>query len=72
MCSVSEAKTDDSERVYEATKRRYVFAAAGIAVGLAVAGSFDRSTGGVILLVGWIAGIFGLHRLGRAGSVRRD
>lgn len=72
MRSVSEAKTDDAEKVYEATKRRYVFAAMAIAAGLAVAGSVDRATGGVILLVGWIAGIFGLHRLGRAGSVRRD
>jgi hypothetical protein len=70
---VSEAKTDvDPDKLYETTKRRYLAAAALVIVGLAVAGSFDRTTGGVILLVGWIAGIFGLHRLGRAGSVRRD
>lgn len=72
MSDVSEAKTDDADQLYEATKRRYLFAAAGIALGLAVAGSLDRSTGGVILLVGWIGGILALHRLGRAGSVRRD
>lgn len=68
---MSEAKPEDAEAHYQTTKRRYVFAAAMIALGLAVAGSLDRSTGGVILLVGWIAGILGLHRLGRAGSVRR-
>lgn len=75
MLSVSEAKTaqpDDVEKHWETTKRRYLGAAALIIVGLAVAGSFDRTTGGVLLLIGWIAGILGLHRLGRAGSVRRD
>ena len=72
MRSVSEAKPDDSEDFYEKTKRRYLGAAALVILGLAVAGSVDRSTGGVILLVGWIAGILGLHRLGRAGSAPRE
>jgi hypothetical protein len=70
---VSEAKTDvDPDKLYETTKRRYLASAALVIAGLGVAGSFDRSTGGVILLLGWITGILGLHRLGRAGSVRRD
>ena len=72
MRGVSEAKTDDPERLYETTKRRYLGAIALITLGLAVAGSVDRTTGGVIMLAGWIAGIVGLHRLGRAGSRRRD
>ena len=38
--------------------------------GLAIAGSVDRATGGVILLAGWLIGVAALHRLGRAGSER--
>jgi hypothetical protein len=72
MRDVTEAKPDDRERLWESTKRRYIGAAALIIVGLAVAGSFDRSVGGVIMLAGWIAGILGLHRLGRAGSTPRE
>jgi hypothetical protein len=72
MRSVSEVKSADADKLYETTKRRYLAAAALVIVGLAVAGSFDRTTGGVILLVGWSAGILGLHRLGRAGSTPRD
>jgi len=69
---VSEAKTEDeNDRLYETTKRRYLGAAGLVALGLGVAGTLDRTTGGVIVLVGWIAGIFGLHRLGRAGSAPR-
>ena len=76
---MSEAKTDvgpdrepDREALYETTKRRYLGAAALVILGLAVAGSVDRTTGGVILILGWAAGILGLHRLGRAGSAPRD
>jgi hypothetical protein len=71
MRSVSEVKTDESEQAWETTKRRYLGAAALVTLGLGIAGSLDRTTGGVILLVGWIAGIFGLHRMGRAGSTPR-
>ena len=72
MRDVSEVKTDDREASWEKTKRLYLGAAALIVVGLGVAGSFDRATGGVLLLAGWIAGVMGLHRMGRAGSVRRS
>ena len=34
------------------------------------AGSIDRTTGGVLLLIGWIGGVVALHRLGRTGSDR--
>jgi len=59
-----------SEASYEQANLRFVGACAAIAAGLAIAGSLDRSTGGVIVLLGWVAGIATLHRLGRAGSVR--
>lgn len=59
------------EHEYAKAKRLFVGAAVGIAAGLAIAGSLDRTTGGVLLLAGWIAGIAALHRLGRAGSERR-
>jgi hypothetical protein len=72
MVDVTEAKTDDPEKQWETTKRRYVGAIALVTLGLAVAGTLDRTTGGVILLTGWIAGILGLHRLGRAGSTPRS
>jgi hypothetical protein len=69
---VDNVSTPQRERDYETTKRLYLAAVAIIAVGLAVAGSVDRAAGGVILLVGWIAGVMGLHRMGRAGSTPRD
>lgn len=72
MRGVSEAKTDDREKLYETTKRHYLVAVVLVTLGLAVAGSVDRTTGGVLLLLGWSAGIMGLHRLGRAGSNPRD
>lgn len=59
------------EQDYAKAKRLFVIATAAIAGGLAVAGSIDRTTGGVLLLAGWIGGIAALHRLGRAGSERR-
>ncbi|MBX3234312.1 MAG: hypothetical protein KIT84_21600 [Labilithrix sp.] len=55
---------------YDGAKLRFVGACAAIAGGLAIAGSLDRTTGGVIVLCGWIAGVATLHRLGRAGSDR--
>jgi hypothetical protein len=47
---------------------RFVGACATIVLGLAIAGSVDRATGGVILLIGWVAGVATLHKLGRSGS----
>jgi hypothetical protein len=53
---------------YDSAKLRFVAACASIAVGLAVAGSIDRATGGVLVLIGWLAGVATLHRLGRTGA----
>jgi hypothetical protein len=55
---------------FERGKRLLVLACAAIAAGVAIAGTIDRSLGGVALLAGWGMGITALHRLGRAGSVR--
>jgi hypothetical protein len=55
---------------FERAKRHLLLACAAIAGGLAVAGSLDRTTGGVLVLIGWLAGIASLHRLGRTGSDR--
>ena len=52
---------------FERERRHLVLACAGIALGLAVAGTLDRATGGVILLAGWLGAVFALPRLGRAG-----
>ena len=55
---------------FDRAKRQLVLACAAIGGGLAVAGSVDRTTGGVLVLVGWLVGIVALHRLGRTGSDR--
>ncbi|MBX3188345.1 MAG: hypothetical protein KF819_15110 [Labilithrix sp.] len=59
------------EDVFERAKAPLLLAAAGIAAGLAVAGSVQKTVGGVIVLASWVLGIAALHRLGRAGSRRR-
>jgi hypothetical protein len=56
---------------YAVAKHLFVLSACVIAIGVAICGSFDPTTGGVIVLVGWTASILALHRLGRTGSVRR-
>jgi hypothetical protein len=57
------------EASQEDRARRLLLVACGIvAAGLAVAGTADPTTGGVILVVGWLAGVAALHRLGRAGG----
>jgi hypothetical protein len=56
----------------EPKARRLLVVACGVvAVGLAVAGTADPTTGGVVVLAGWLAGVAALHRLGRAGSAPR-
>jgi hypothetical protein len=55
---------------YARAKRIYLAAALGIAGGLAVAGSFDANTGGVIVVASWALAVWALHHLGRTGSTR--
>ena len=57
-----------TEPAFAGAKKQLVLACAIIAGGLAVAGSLDRTAGGVLVLVGWIAGVVSLHRLGRSGT----
>jgi hypothetical protein len=56
---------------FERAKLPMLVAAVGVAVGLAVAGTVERTVGGVIVLAAWVVGIGALHRLGRAGSTPR-
>ena len=55
---------------FEQAKRHLLLACGAIGGGLAIAGTLDRTTGGVLVLVGWLASIVSLHRLGRTGSDR--
>ncbi len=66
----SSASPGSRDAPFERAKRQLLLACLAIGGGLAVAGSLDRTTGGVILLVGWLAGVASLHRLGRTGSDR--
>lgn len=55
---------------FDRAKRHLLLACGAIGGGLAVAGTLDRTTGGVLVLIGWLAAIVALHRLGRTGSDR--
>jgi hypothetical protein len=67
------AREDDVKAVepFDRAKVPMLIAAVGVALGLAVAGSVERTAGGAIVLGAWVLGIAALHRLGRAGSVAR-
>ena len=56
---------------FERAKLPMILAAVGVAGGLAIAGSIERTAGGAIVLAAWVLGIASLHRLGRAGSMDR-
>ena len=57
---------------FERAKIPMILAAVGVAGGLAIAGSVERTAGGAIVLAAWVLGIASLHRLGRAGSMNRQ
>jgi hypothetical protein len=59
-----------SDVAFARARKLLVYAAITLAGGLAIAGALDRTTGGVIVLASWLAGVAALHRLGRAGSER--
>jgi hypothetical protein len=67
-----QVKDADPDRAFDRAKQPMVIAAVAVAVGLAIAGSVERTTGGALVLGAWVLGIGALHRLGRAGSVRRE
>ena len=49
-------------------RRLLAWGAVLTAVGIAIAGSIERSAGGVIVVVGWALVVYGIHAFGRAGS----
>lgn len=57
---------------FERAKLPMILAAVGVAGGLAIAGSVERTAGGAIVLAAWVLGVASLHRLGRAGSMNRE
>ena len=69
---MSAQETVKEAEPFERAKRPMLLAAVVVVAGLAIAGSFERTAGGAIVLAGWAIGIASLHRLGRAGSVSRD
>lgn len=68
---MTERENETSPEPFERAKLPMVLAAVGVAGGLAIAGSIERTAGGAIVLAAWVLGIAALHRLGRAGSARR-
>ena len=58
------------ETSYAGAKRIYLLAGGAMILGLAVAGSFDPTAGGAIVVFSWALGVYALHRLGRTGSSR--
>lgn len=68
---VTERENETASEPFERAKLPMVLAAVGVAGGLAIAGSVERTAGGAIVLAAWVLGLAALHRLGRAGSVRR-
>ena len=60
-----EAPTDPG---FSRAKKQLVLACTIIAAGLAIAGSLDRTAGGVLVLAGWLGGVASLHKLGRSGQ----
>jgi hypothetical protein len=60
------------EDPFERAKLPLVIAAVGIAGGLAIAGSVERTVGGAAVVAAWVLGVAALHRLGRAGSAPRE
>ncbi len=53
---------------YAKARRAYAVAIMATALGVALAGTIDRSFGGAVVLAGWTACVWSLHRLGRAGE----
>jgi hypothetical protein len=68
---VSTREDDVGPDPFERAKLPMLLSAVGVAAGLAIAGSVERTAGGAVVLAAWVLGIGALHRLGRAGSVKR-
>jgi hypothetical protein len=72
---VSEALTDATEPLPEAPRSlepraRRLLAVGSVVttLGIAIAGTVERTAGGIVVVVGWAFIIYGIHAFGRAGS----
>lgn len=63
----SPSSTPALPEAFRAARTQLILGAGVVAAGLAIAGTVDRGIGGVVLLVGWLLAMAGLHRVGRAG-----
>ena len=72
LAAVTRSSSSPSVRTtpFDQAKRHLLLACLSIGGGLAIAGSIDRTTGGVLVVAGWLAAVVSLHRLGRTGSDR--
>lgn len=72
MTSVDSEQRDDGVRAAvepEARVRRILaLGLIGALLGLAIAGTVDRTAGGVLGTIGWLALAYGVHKLGRLES----
>ena len=68
---VTQPETTNAAEAGFARAKLPMLAALGlVSVGLAVAGTLDKTVGGVLVVSAWALGVVALHRLGRAGSHR--
>ncbi|MEI7892058.1 MAG: hypothetical protein WCI05_03140 [Myxococcales bacterium] len=61
-------KNDRTARNETRARRWVVVGLVLIALGLAIASSWDPTAGGLVLLAGWGTGLWSLHRYGRTGA----
>ena len=62
------SKPDGGDAAFGRARVLFLAASIGVAAGLAVAGTIDKTAGGVIVVAAWVFGVASLHRLGRVAS----
>jgi hypothetical protein len=68
MARDGQAAGADKEEAFERARFLVIVASVMTAAGLGIAGTVDKTAGGVIVLAAWVFGVFSLHKLGRAGG----
>jgi len=63
--SIARKVLEEGEAI-RAARRMLVRGAAVVAGGLAIAGTANQTFGGVIVVVGWLILVWGIHKYGRA------
>ena len=66
----SPASDASSDAGFARAKLPMLVAIGLVSLGLAIAGTLDKTVGGVLVVAAWALGVVALHRLGRAGSYR--